>query len=921
MVFVTILHAGFTDYLPAGDRVRQAEWAKVQGRFQDVVFNEPPEQMLRLVGQALDTTWSPQDRNRIGKTADRVIAHLRTAPAEGLRDLLINCAPLHPATALLLWPLFRGSASQNERSLFSFLTSHERDSFTDFLQTAARSDLFPIDRLYDYVDASLGVAVRRGQTGHRWAELDESLAGLPPNAPPLVPRVLKTVGLLSLFGRPGGIAADRDTLATCLCEENLDEAISWLEQKSSVVYRRFESAYGIWEGSDFDLEKAAHDALNRVRERAAGQLLSDVLDLTPLVARRHYFETGTLRVFDVVLWDGTTEGARMVREALETSRDGVIVFILTHKPPEGFGRGDSATTQRLFDVEPSVPIVWALPKPIAGLREAADEVAAWRSVLDEQPELQSDRVARREVRARLSHAEARLRQVAGETFGLRGQILVPQLSRWFHDGKQVRQIESARDFHQWLSQVCDKWYPEAPRLQNELLNRDQLSSAAAAARNTLIKMMANHENEQRLGIAGSPAEASMYDGLLKAGGFHRKRSGQYAFGKPNSEWMPVWKKMEEFLKSTRDGRRPLCELYEELKRPPLGLRNGPLPVLLVAMLLFRRDDIVLYQQGGTIIPELRDEVLELLVRNPDTFEIQQYRFGSGRQALINKLAEYFAAGSSGRAALLEVVRGLVSRVAKLPRYSRNTRKVSPEAIAIREVLLRATDPQKLIFDELPDAAGIRLEGTGSGQPFADGLAGAVTELERAFPSLLDRLEQQLRDQFQLIGSSESARDGLRDRALRILPHVSDRDLTLFVRTTAHPTEADWRERTGRAVLGGAPVEHWTDREADEFQVRLRQLRSEFVRVEELAAEHGEAGGMPVLRLGLLNGSYQEGREILTVSPSMLAESRKLAQAAAKILSDSSRRTDREVRLLALGLLFNRELDKPLNFDSTEESDE
>ena len=52
-VVVTILHAGMTEYLPRGDEVRQAEWAKIHGRFQDVAFAEPPGQMLRLVGQAM----------------------------------------------------------------------------------------------------------------------------------------------------------------------------------------------------------------------------------------------------------------------------------------------------------------------------------------------------------------------------------------------------------------------------------------------------------------------------------------------------------------------------------------------------------------------------------------------------------------------------------------------------------------------------------------------------------------------------------------------------------------------------------------------------------------------------------------------------------------------------------------------------
>ncbi|MDQ3399357.1 MAG: hypothetical protein M3511_16660, partial [Deinococcota bacterium] len=40
---ITILHTGFADYLDAVDEVQRAEWQKVQGRFTDVAFQEPPE--------------------------------------------------------------------------------------------------------------------------------------------------------------------------------------------------------------------------------------------------------------------------------------------------------------------------------------------------------------------------------------------------------------------------------------------------------------------------------------------------------------------------------------------------------------------------------------------------------------------------------------------------------------------------------------------------------------------------------------------------------------------------------------------------------------------------------------------------------------------------------------------------------------
>ena len=56
IVVATILHSNFSSYLSGGNDLQRAEWLKVQGRFTEVAFQEPPEQVLRLVGEALDVS-------------------------------------------------------------------------------------------------------------------------------------------------------------------------------------------------------------------------------------------------------------------------------------------------------------------------------------------------------------------------------------------------------------------------------------------------------------------------------------------------------------------------------------------------------------------------------------------------------------------------------------------------------------------------------------------------------------------------------------------------------------------------------------------------------------------------------------------------------------------------------------------------
>ena len=54
LFLLTILHQAFEQYAQRLGQSQREEWAKVQGRFEDVAFMEPTEQVLRLIGDAIE---------------------------------------------------------------------------------------------------------------------------------------------------------------------------------------------------------------------------------------------------------------------------------------------------------------------------------------------------------------------------------------------------------------------------------------------------------------------------------------------------------------------------------------------------------------------------------------------------------------------------------------------------------------------------------------------------------------------------------------------------------------------------------------------------------------------------------------------------------------------------------------------------
>ncbi len=879
-LLLTILHAGMTEYLPREDAVRRSEWAKIHGRFQDVAFVEPPEQMLRLVGQALQrkpcASWDACRSRLTGELAAPIFEEaLRRVPAE----TILRTLPLHPVTALLLWPVFRAEGSQNERSLFAFLAGREPWAFRDFLTTVAVGSededspegdrlaipLYRADRLYDYLQESFGAALYRGVSARRWSLARDSLEKITSDAPPATASLVKVIGLLALHGDAVGLRADEDVLRTVLDwpEAAVDDALAYLRRRSIVVYRRHRRAYALWDGSDLDMEALYRQHREKSLALDAPTALSEMFRPRPFVARAHYYETGTLRTFVVSLMAGEDEAAWSGLCDSSGDHDGQIVFLLSYD-----AKGRARCLERALELSArrhalAKPLILATPKPLAQLDDRLLEAKSWEQLLGSTPELRTDEVARREARARLRHARGLLGDLVGSLLGLSGFRFRPELTAWIHGGNQL-ELDSPRAFSVWLSKVCTEHYPDAPRLRNELLNRRRLSSAAAQARNNLLRAMLHHEGERRLGLSGTPPEVSMYEALRRESGFHGRvgRSVRHRFRPMNDTWAATWACVESFLADTEQQRMPLTELYERLSAPPIGLREGPMPIVFLTALRVFSDEVALYREDGMFVPVVRDEIVELLARNPQDFWVQRLRLDPERRELIRRLAEALGTGD-GELKILDVVRPLVEIVATLPRFSQRTKALSAEALRLREVVLRAKDPRQLLFDDLPECLGLDRE-----RPdpviLAKKTKACLIELERAYPRLLDRLGDRIAGAFGL--TPQAAAEGLAHKARRLGKLVVESPLRQFVAAAARVTGADWRARLSRAVLSGKAPEKWSDHDVTEFGVRLRRVQVQFERVEELVAAAGN-GGEPILRIDLLaDNAYREHPTTVRIPP-------------------------------------------------------
>src|SRR5206468_2570225 len=122
------------------------------------------------------------------------------------------------------------------------------------------------------------------------------------------------------------------------------------------------------------------------------------LSLRAVVARAHYIDTGTLRLFDVDVVP-PDKGVLDRLVAARTSADGRVLFVM------GSGNWNVMESVRLAkeltNSGSNDLVLIGVPKSFGGLEESLRNLECWRWVSQNLPELQGDPVARHEVQARL----------------------------------------------------------------------------------------------------------------------------------------------------------------------------------------------------------------------------------------------------------------------------------------------------------------------------------------------------------------------------------------------------------------------------------------------------------------------------------------------------------------------------------------
>lgn len=828
VVVIGILHQSFGQYAARLGIDTRDDWAKIQGRFSDIPLVAASDEVVELIGRAIESKEPPPWWVEPASIAvANSIKARRPAVGNSFAKALQACWPLHPAMAALLGPISKRQFGQNERSTFGFLASVEPHGFRSYLESTSKFDSpwYRPNDYWEYLRANLEPAILASNDGHRWAQAVEAVERTEAKSTdPLHVALIKNIAVIDLFRNGSGLAAETAVLKELVHPDFRDKVEDALEQLTKwrvVLLKKHIGAWSVFEGSDFDIDSAT----NQARSTMPGvdfDLLESLTNLYPVIAKRHYHDTGTIRWMNMALC--RMEDAPKIAAKFKPKGGEFGLFLLALPGPGSNNAVSLRKCREYSSVEPW-PIVVGLPQNHARIEDLGAELLALQSV-QSRHELNGDPVARREVQARLSAVRANLEEQLREAVAH---------AKWVA-GEQ--EFERGTRLAPLASDFADEVFKAAPELWSELVNRENPSSNSVKARRDLLYRMLANEDSENLGIEGYPAERGLYATLLGGGsgpGLHRQDAhGAWRFMPPDAKHAPTFAKL---WKATRamfvdaNTRVNVGDIQDMWAAPPYGVRKGVMPVIFTAFLMAHKANLALYK-NNIFIPRVDDADLDEYLQDPSHFSMRWIVIDAQKTSILAGIAEILSevGATASTRDPLEAARGLVALVFGLPAWSQRTHTISEEARAVRDTLLKASDPHKVLFIDL----AALLENT-SGQSYVDALRGPIIEISGAYDALLNRIQSSM---LEALDAPMGRWDRLQARAQAVSGVTGDLRQDAFATRLA---KHDGSKESIEGILSLAankPPRDWNDRDIDHALLEIAQAALRFRQTEAFVSVKG-----------------------------------------------------------------------------------
>lgn len=871
VVFIITLHQNFSSYGSGLANQDKLEWEKVKGRFVDLMFNEPVEQLIYFASKKLEELKIPKNYiSDFRGLLDLVYASKLVSYNQTINEELGNA--LYPldwlSSSVLVNSLQR--YGQNERSLFSFLNDD-----TDYSINNSKEKFYTVSKVYDYLVNTLSTEINSSNNPHRaqWLSTFRALERAElifEQDYTIVAEVIKTIGLVNIFSKTGGLFNEQFIVDYFKFTrgEDVSPLLKKLQKTGVIRFYKHSNKINFLEGTDIDLEQELISVNKEINLNfSIANEIKSLVDLPVLLVKRFSFEKGTRRFFEYKVFSSFSNIVKP-----EGVLDGFVNLVFEDVKVSILKKNSKDYKSNVF----------VLYKNSFQIRNEVLMILKFNKLIEKH---QIDKNA---VKLLNSERAFHLQQLENLVIN---QLFNNDKNIWVNNGN-VLDIDSKHKLYEKLTEICYDIYSATPTFKNELINKQVLSAPINTARKYLLRSILEfgHEKDLSFPIDKFPPQKAIYISLLKETGIHKKAKDldYYELTKPspNSDFYNLWEVSESFLKSSLSSKRNLSEFYELLSQRPFKLKKGLVDFWIPVFLVAKKEDFGLFHTSGGFIPFITEDTIDLIHKKPQDFVIKSYDVSGLRVNLLESYKELVQIGgqdSKGiQSTFLSIFGNFLRFQRGLNKYTLKTGKLSIKATKLREAIVKSKDPEDALFNLFPTALGFHSISIKEDEEvlvsFTKHIQDAIREIRSAYDELLNRIEQNIIASFFCeTNDFSSYKNEIESKINQINPSTLGKTQNIFHKRLMSPLDdrTSWLKSVADVALGKS-LEELLDEEEPLLMNSIKELALGLIKASDISVfnKSSKQGTLYSFRFYGESGEYVDDKLVVKTAVSQEYKSAK-----------------------------------------------
>ena len=847
MHLLLIAHKDIANYIDELPKDKVDGWKGVSERFKHMEVRNNFTQLYEIIGKVIEKkprlfknlqNEYKNEFDNLTLSIERYHIFDDLDESDERKQIVSQCYPLHPVTTFLL-PRLSERIAQNERTLFTFLARDSKYTLVDFLHTQQQE--FPVltpDYLYDYFEPLFRQEPYTSEIKHIYVVANRIISQV--ETAPLAIKLIKTIALIYMVNQFEKLPPIAEILHLIYMfevnEQNIFDVIDDLVKKKFVVYQNLSNGYlRLKESSGIDIRQRCLDMAEKNKSIfGVKQILSELTSNLYFYPTQYNDENEIVRYFSFRFissddFKATHHwNAKIGNEYL----DGVV-FAIIPKSQEDI---EDLKQYLLIEQKETERCLFILPHKWSDITNTIYEYKAIASLKED---VQDDPILAEEYHIYFEDIVVVINEFIHS-------YIKPEWHQASYYYQGIRQkIYRKSQLGQCLSNICRQVYQFTPVINNEVLNRNQLTTVAVHTRGKIIQGLLAEKLEPMLGQKGNSQGISFIRSALIR--LHILKNADnmpqlVLHDLDDTNVQHMLDVIEQFILHADGGiTSNFGYLYQELRAVQyhIGLKKGVIPIFLAVVMHFYRQHLVIMHKEHEL--EITADLLNAIEVKPEEYSVYLEAWNQDKtqyiQALENLFSDYVLYSEKEYSNFGFLVKAMQRWFIALPAYTKNSKvkhlnagQDAPVDVCclafVKSLKKPSINAREYIFDKLP---GFLQETE------LQNVVQGVTKLKQMIDCYkLDLLKVLANDLIHIFGENVQANtslysaihDWLDTLSVSTLDHVfSDENAVILeLLKTASNDVAFLIERLAKAATG-LRIDDWDDHQVSSFLKAMRDFRA------------------------------------------------------------------------------------------------